>query len=359
MSLLDDNPLNWDNADLQKLLGAFIEAYPDSEAAKILAKAAGIEPGTFPIREDMLKTWTALIDAMARQGKLRTLVEKAAEDDQVAGWRAVFEGLLALPGDPVELGYEKPCQALFLYQGRPFINRSDFRDYLTQLNEPSGKRFLVVNGPPDSGKTYSYYLVETLKKPWSFKCAFIELKEGEQARFSAKQLASRISDRLELPATRSMPDQQSVGDRWAEELGEWLLDKIQREPKPCWIVLDGFGHEDLPAATAQLVYYLIDAIDKWLPNVRLLLFDYPLTFLPRTLRPPIVPVDELQEDDIGEGMVEAFFWQAFAHKQVDHDETLVKTSAAKVLNDLPGDREEHMFEITRRIMMIMAEYPSP
>jgi len=229
---------------------------------------------------------------------------------------------------------------------------------LTELKKPEGKRFLVVNGPPNSGKTYSYYLVEALKEPCCFKCAFIELKEGEQATFYANQLANRISARLELPATRSMPDQQSVGEDWAKELGEWLVEKILQEPKCCWIVLDGFGHPDLPPATRQLVNYLIDAVDKLLPKARLLLFDYPVTSLPRILRPPIVPVDELQEDKI-EKELEVFIGHAFAHKQIVYDEPLVKKSAAKVLYDLPTDKEERMLEITRRVMMIMAEYPSP
>jgi len=98
MSLLDDKPLNWNNADLQMLRGVLIAAYPNRPATEDLANTANIEPGTFPLRDNMFATWTSLFDVMALQGKLRTLIEKAAEDKAVAGFHAVFKQMLALPG---------------------------------------------------------------------------------------------------------------------------------------------------------------------------------------------------------------------------------------------------------------------
>ena len=50
--------------------------------------------------------------------------------------RRLGANVLALPN---------PWEACFLNQGRPFIDRQVFRNYIQELNKQGGKRFLVVN----------------------------------------------------------------------------------------------------------------------------------------------------------------------------------------------------------------------
>jgi hypothetical protein len=159
-------------------------------------------------------------------------------------------------------------------------------------------------------------------------------------------MVRRIDRDLTLPTTEPFPEQQNVGERWAQELCDWLVKKIQLDGSRCWIVLDGFGNSNLPDETKRMVNSLIDAVDKRLPRVRLILLDYPLP-LPRQLR-PFVHTENLDEIDHPE--LEAFFQSVFRYSQIPHDDLQVQGVAAKILADLPENKEERMLEIMLRVI---------
>ena len=107
MSFLDDVPQDWTQPELPALRDLFVLAYRRLAVAEDLADAAGIVPGTFPYRENIWLTWTALVKVLGDQGRLRTLVENAAADPAAAAYRSRFGEMLhdrpAVP-PPVRLG---------------------------------------------------------------------------------------------------------------------------------------------------------------------------------------------------------------------------------------------------------------
>jgi Trypsin-like peptidase domain/Effector-associated domain 1 len=94
MSFLDEASQDWTRPELQALRDLFGQAYRRPVAAEDLADASGLVPGTYPDREDMRLTWTALIKVMGAQGRLRALVQNAAADPGAASYRPRFEEML-------------------------------------------------------------------------------------------------------------------------------------------------------------------------------------------------------------------------------------------------------------------------
>lgn len=94
MSYLDDVPQAWARPELPALRDLLVQAYRRLPTAEDLADAAGIVPGTFPYRDNMRETWTALIKVLGAQGRLRALVECAAADPAVGAYRPRLQEML-------------------------------------------------------------------------------------------------------------------------------------------------------------------------------------------------------------------------------------------------------------------------
>jgi S1-C subfamily serine protease len=94
MTFLDEVPQDWSRPELVELRDLFVLAYRRPTAAEQLADQAGIVPGTFPVHDNMRMTWTELLREMGNQGKLRTLVTKAAGDPAAAAYQPRFDEML-------------------------------------------------------------------------------------------------------------------------------------------------------------------------------------------------------------------------------------------------------------------------
>ena len=94
MSILDQPSVDWTCPKATELRDLFVSAYLWEDSAVDLANSAGIVPGTFQLHVNMRTTWTRLIEVMARQGKLRAMVEKAADDATIAGFEIRFQEML-------------------------------------------------------------------------------------------------------------------------------------------------------------------------------------------------------------------------------------------------------------------------
>jgi S1-C subfamily serine protease len=95
MTFLEAVPQDWSTPELRELRDLFVLAYRRPTVAEQVAEAAGIVPGTFPHYADLRTTWTELIKVMGNQGRLRTLVEAAANDPAAAAYRMRFNEMLS------------------------------------------------------------------------------------------------------------------------------------------------------------------------------------------------------------------------------------------------------------------------
>lgn len=338
----------------EQLHAALLDAFGHMHHFELLVKRLGKNPDEYAPKEGISVRLNALIQDIENQDNVEALFDTPST---VRGWESSL-GLKAAI-DSVRKSYMErkvsncfdiadPFEVCFLEQGRPFINRDDFRTFMHELNKEQGKRFLVVNGPRGSGRTHSHYLIEALAPHCNYKFCFIELENEISTKYYPDIMARRIDRDLTLQKTDQMPEQENVGERWAQELCDWLVEKMLLENSRSWIVLDGFGDLDLPDETKRLVSCLIDAVDKRLPQVRLVLLDYSVP-LPVKLR-PFVNVEDLQE--IGQTELKAFFETVFKQARVDHDDQQMQDITTKILEGLPGNLEDRMLEIMMRVMDI-------
>jgi len=344
------------DTERKKLSAALTSAFGTLRYFDELVIALNKNPDDFAPRDGVSVRIKALIEAYEARGDILVLMEMPM---QVQGW----EQNMALKAvlDQVRQTYQerqgsswmvipRPFDAFMLDQGRPFIDRLPFRQYCEELIPEKGRRFLVVNGQPGSGKTHSHYLIEAAAPHYGYRFCFIELEQEIPSKYYPDIMARRIDRDLALPDTEPLIEQHNVPDRWAQELCDWLVEKIkiiQDEGKFCWIVLDGFSDSDLPDETKQLVKHLIDAVDKRLTQTRLILLDFKLDLLPRTLR-PFVRNEDIRAVDQPE--LEAFFRQLFQHVGVPFEDHHLTDAASKILQDLPAASEERMLEIMTRVM---------
>jgi S1-C subfamily serine protease len=94
-TFLDELPLDWTRPELRELRDLFVLAYRRPTAAEQLAESAAIVPGTFPFHPDMRSTWTELIKVMGDQGRLRPMVDAAADDPAAAAYQERFKEMLS------------------------------------------------------------------------------------------------------------------------------------------------------------------------------------------------------------------------------------------------------------------------
>lgn len=336
-----------------RLRAALLESFNNPLHFERLVSQLGRYPAEFAPTAGISYRIDALINTLEAEGKVEQLLDAPL---QLQDWKDNIGLREAL--DMVRQSYRAhqgstlaslpdPFEACLLDQDRPFIDRHQFRKYLKDINTERGKRYMVVNGPTGSGKTYSHYMIEALASHCGFKFSFIELKQEIITRYAPDIMARRIDRDLTLPDTDPLPDQQAVGSRWGKELCDWLVEKILKDGACCWIVLDGFSAPDLPDETRLLVDSLIDAVDKRLAKVRLVLLDYKKEKLPRMLR-PVTHEDILQE--VGQPELEAFITRLFQYKGIPVESQNVQGFASKLLENLPDKAEERMEEIMLRIM---------
>lgn len=370
MALLSDPHPDLNNPALKLLLAVLISVYDTPIRARQIAQDAGLALGTFPVNvSNMREAWTALLGEMGKQNILRKLVELTAQDAAASAYHEVLRGVLQQDSATTIVTVVDAFNAPFLNQNRSFIDRESFRGYLRELDDPNGKRFVLVNGPSGSGKTYCFYLVETLAKVRGFEYCFVEMAKNTPSTYYMEKLATTLARDLKLPDAQLLPEKLTVEEKWAEELGRWLVDRLlQQQEKRFWIVLDGFDNSELPKGTKLLLAYLVDAIDKRLPNVRLLLLDYSKRSLPRELWPPIAREDALAE--LTRAQVESFVRRVFEEKQLELNDQLIHDTVDKMMTptteelaafqtlDENEKRKERMWNImTRAIETVEKLFP--
>lgn len=97
MSLLSNKQFDWTNDILMELLSELIKAYKDPREAQFIVEMTGIAEGTYPKGiNDMRQQWRENLKVLAKQGKLRTLVEKILKDPTVSSYHSFFARILEI-----------------------------------------------------------------------------------------------------------------------------------------------------------------------------------------------------------------------------------------------------------------------
>jgi hypothetical protein len=142
-------------------------------------------------------------------------------------------------------------RAMTMMANKPFVGRPDLRKYLKVLGAANQSRVLLVDGPDDSGKSYTHDFIEFGATHDPCRIRRIDLDKNS---LTLETFVDLLQKELGLPAPPSRDAEQD--SRWAERLTtDWIL-KHTATADPTdefWLVLDGFAvHEHTPGVHALI-----------------------------------------------------------------------------------------------------------
>ncbi len=169
------------------------------------------------------------------------------------------------PADP-------PHMNLFA-QGKPFVNRDDFRKYLKELpSATGGRRIIVVRGNTLSGKTHSIRLANQCHP--SSQIIYVDAKDFQQDGELLDSLKLAVC--LDNHKNPLPPSYDHTKERENETtLMMWLQANLKERNELLWIIVDHCNGPAITDAARRLLALLAERVEKGaLPNVRLILIDF-------------------------------------------------------------------------------------
>jgi hypothetical protein len=202
---------------------------------------------------------------------------------------------------PVTAG-ENPFKTCFVRLDRAFVDRKDLREELERMVPAEGNRVLVVNGQAKSGKTYTLELIlhaskalpgylESIRKPSHapvfpgipevqaassdcFEVAWLDLRREKPAGsdYTPDMLLRSLAVQMKIDPS-GIPTAPALG-RWAQELRDWLIQRLDRKGPVWWIVLDGVSQVRVNDPIHDFIEELAYQAEMVLDRLRIVLISY-------------------------------------------------------------------------------------
>jgi hypothetical protein len=186
--------------------------------------------------------------------------------------------------DPYETLFLDDGWPVFLDDGWPVIDRDQLRLWLRQLHAPAGPRMLVVDGPPQSGKSFTKKIIEHVASREGFRVVSIVLpmREADVVSVIAREMGFEF-----------VPELQHRHSRWTvDRLAEWMMDQTRSLGGAFWLIVDGVDKSD--EWLSRLFQSLAREVHRH-TTLRLALLDYsgplPDEIEGRVLKETVKPLD--------------------------------------------------------------------
>ncbi|MGY4480140.1 hypothetical protein [Bradyrhizobium sp. USDA 3364] len=239
-----------------------------------------------------------------------------------------------------------PFAAKVLFNRIPFLGRLVARGYLRALLEDMPQQpIVVINGPHDSGKTYTTEFVKHIR--WFHKGILpchIRVEKGQGESIGAGELARDLTTLLSGDIAALPRKEDTNASRWPQELANQIVSFATRTQHKCWLILDGFNDVELEKSpeTRQLIASLSHVLTSGTAQKlhRLVLLDFTAANL-------LNPVGTLAIENIPAlplSFVEEFVREVAASKLPDDIQLLI----ASVTQGLP-DPVVDLTELGRRL----------
>jgi hypothetical protein len=167
-----------------------------------------------------------------------------------------------------------------LFKRIPFLGRLAARGHLRSLLEDVPQQpIVVINGPQDSGKTYTTEFVRHIR---SFHNGIlpchIRVEKGQGESIGAGELARDLTTMLSGDIAALPRKEDTNAARWPRELANQIASLATRTQHKCWLILDGFNDAELEKApeTRQLIASLSHVLTSGTAQKlhRLILLDF-------------------------------------------------------------------------------------
>ena len=280
MGILDQTYFSPADRDGQELLAAVLALYYQAEQARTLVQAADLPPAQFAWNTPMADVWPRILERAAAGHAMSRLLT-AIRDDPGSAAYPVFARLLTATGaEPAD-----PFLACLLGTGgrRAFIDRTTLRQCVRELVDPVGPRVLIVTGPPLSGKSYSWYLINHVRRQGGFAPHPVDLSQWSGPPAGPADVMRLITNAL---CWEMQPaDRTAMEDAQARTLLSWFSGKMAAERDRHWLIFDGLQGATITDAALRLVDGIATAAEQEKAGeLRVVLIEYSRT-LPQEVDP--------------------------------------------------------------------------
>ena len=318
------------------------------------------------VEELVLRACGQSLDQVARGGDTGEILTKVIIRAQDEGWlQDLVEAALALrPGNaqisavsqelrPVLLDGADPYETLCLWGGQVLVDRQPLREAVKELRSAEGRRILVVDGPPMSGKTYSRnYISHLASIMGGFRTICVDLERLAVAgRVAPDVLAKSIASQMRLGKTPQHPWWKGMllawTVHWNREFCDWLTGELAEREVNYWLVLDSFNRvRFLPQGTRDLIYELASRIETHWHWMRLILLGYKEhDLLPRQVQGRLYePLQRINEEEVRRFFVR-FYEERQQHDNQPYLETDIEDSMRRVLSTINFDDDESLWMV--------------
>lgn len=281
-----------ESVKLAKLLAEVLNMLPDVRAELELVEGLDLGDVPWPVNEFKARIfWSTYVLDLRGSPVLKDLVKHMATrfPPRTAEFRYFLE-LRRTTGPRTWYDPPSPLEAQFVGSGaaQPMINRRKLRDELTKLHE-EGYRTLNITGAAESGKSFSYQLVQGLADQEDLPLILVDIAEWGTEPFFARDLVDRIAGQLKIKVDtehlHSVPDPNTR----ARLLMFALRDEFPASKKPRWIMVDGLDRANVQPDARAFVEKFLQSIDvNGQPtNVRLVVTGFTGKLPPQTCRDSI------------------------------------------------------------------------
>jgi hypothetical protein len=331
----------FDPADLRakELLAVAVTGYTEKKQLRAMVSGVGVAEIDVDWDGPVGDVWPLILTTIAKRSLLRRLVTTLRDDPNYAQVRPRIVALLEAAAE------EEQAEAAGKEQGtdhtrvtvvgrRPFINRSRLRDNLKSLFGTDGDRAMIVDGPPASGRSYTWVLISHVARMTSGpETRLIDLSRFRGALATPADVAMMIAADLGWVAPKA--DETAQDETKGRVLLGWLKNRVSEHGAVC-MVFDGLDGDNLTDATLNFIGDIAAAAgNDELGETRVVLLAFG-----RTLQNPNVDPFVLREPslaDIPLSELTAYLRKVAAEGGQDLSEAQAAALAAKLLGGSSPD----------------------
>ena len=273
MGLLDDQPYQQTHPDAVRLLLVLTKHLWDSDEAKVLVLASGIDGGRIFWGQPMADAWPYVLQEAGRVGRLRRLVEKAAA---AVPAEPLFAELLRQSAVPVPAATtEDVWVTARLWTTDALIDRGELRDHVRAMRQRDGQRALLVMGEEGTGKSHTHRFMNYLSDRGEIpRVWIIDNSRRAGPAMTVQELAQLVASTLagmDAPTFDLVAQAESIAARFRG----WLIHESENFTDTMWIVFDGFTAQTATAPALQLIHDLVAAVaDRQLGMMRVAVLGF-------------------------------------------------------------------------------------
>ncbi len=140
-----------------------------------------------------------------------------------------------------------------LCQSHPFLNRSHLRMHVHNMLEKGTPRVLVVNGPPESGRSITHTFIQHAAQEHAATLYYLDMKETSAR--NPHGVGSLIGRGMNWDLT-NLPPAGSKAEELPEQVAHWIRGHAEACGSDVILIIDNACNPTIDEATKELFYAL-------------------------------------------------------------------------------------------------------